>query len=88
MGDHDQATQLRLETFSYLPPLDPARVRDQVEHLLAEGWIAAVEHVEPERAQQRYWYMWRLPMFGVSDPDTVMSELKKTRRLSEKASVE
>ena len=69
----------KLETLSYLPPLDADRIRAQLEYLLEQGWIAAIEHIEPERARESYWYMWRLPMFGITEADAVMSELEACR---------
>ena len=69
----------KLETLSYLPALDADRIRAQLEYLLERGWIAAIEHIEPERAGESYWYMWRLPMFGVTDVGAVMSELEACR---------
>ena len=72
MGDPQSR---RFETFSYLPPMDAARIRKQIEHIVGRGWNCSVEHVEPERASDDYWYMWKLPMFGERDVATVMSEL-------------
>ena len=65
----------KFETFSYLPPMDAARLRKQIEHIVGRGWNCAVEHVEPERASDDYWYMWKLPMFGERDVATVIAEL-------------
>lgn len=76
MGD---PASRRFGTFSYLPGLDEERVRAQVRHLLDRGWVAAVEHVEPARASHTFWYLWKLPLFGVTDPDEVMAELARCR---------
>jgi ribulose-bisphosphate carboxylase small chain len=76
MGD---PASRRHETFSYLPEMDPPRVRAQVEFLLGKGWTAGVEHVEPDRSAQTYWYMWKLPLFGEDDPDRVLAELDACR---------
>lgn len=69
----------RFETFSYLPEFDDERLRAQVDHLLARGWIAAIEHVEPDRSGNDYWYMWKLPLFGEQDTDRVLEELAACR---------
>jgi ribulose-bisphosphate carboxylase small chain len=70
----------RFEAFSYLPPMDAAQVRKQVNFAVSKGWNCAVEHVEPERAGDYYWYMWKLPMFGEGDVDTIMREAEACHR--------
>ena len=35
-----------------------------------------IEHVEPIRATSRYWYMWKLPLFGERDPQVIRSEVE------------
>lgn len=69
----------RYETFSYLPPMDASEVRRQVSHILSSGWTCAIEHVEPNRAGDSYWYMWKLPLFGMDSTDAVMAELNACR---------
>jgi ribulose-bisphosphate carboxylase small chain len=69
----------RFETLSYLPQLDDDRLRAQVDYLLSQGWIAAIEHVEPERSGNDYWYMWKLPLFGEHDTERVLEELAACR---------
>ena len=70
---------LKFGTFSYLPDVRASSVRKQVEYAVERGWTCAVEHVEPERAGEDYWYLWKLPMFGERDVDTIMSELAECR---------
>ncbi|MEY2341684.1 ribulose bisphosphate carboxylase small subunit [Acidithiobacillus sp. IBUN Pt1247-S3] len=70
----------RYETFSYLPPMSAEQIRAQVSYIIAQGWNPAVEHVEPERSFNHYWYMWKLPMFGERNVDTVLAELEACRR--------
>lgn len=62
-------------TFSYLPEMDASSIRKQVEYMVARGWNCAIEHVEPARASEHYWYMWKLPMFGETDVDAILAEL-------------
>lgn len=69
----------RTGTFSYLPEMDETGLRQQVVHLVDQGLIPAIEHVEPTRATATYWYLWKLPMFGVTDPDEVLAELRACR---------
>ncbi len=64
----------RFETFSYLPQMDKAQLRKQVEYLVKKGWNPAIEHTEPENAFGHYWYMWKLPMFGETDVDKILAE--------------
>lgn len=65
----------RLGTFSYLPQFDGAALRRQVQHMVQSDWNCAIEHVEPSRAGDYYWYLWKLPMFGERDPDTIIAEI-------------
>ena len=65
---------LKFETFSYLPEMDDARIRKQVEYIVAKGFNPAIEHSEPENAADNYWYMWKLPMFGETDVDRILGE--------------
>ena len=64
----------KFETLSYLPPLTEEQVRAEVEYIVAKGWNPAIEHTEPENAAGSYWYMWKLPMFGETDVDTILAE--------------
>jgi len=64
----------KFETFSYLPTMDAAAIRKQVEYIISRGWNPAIEHTEPENAFSYYWYMWKLPMFGETDVDRVLAE--------------
>jgi len=67
-------------TFSYLPPMTPEVTRKQIAYILAQGWNPAVEHVEPDRAFNYYWYMWKLPMFGEQSVDVVLAEIEACHR--------
>ena len=70
------AASRKFETFSYLPPMTTDQIRSQVEYIVAQGWNPGIEHIEPENATQTYWYMWKLPMFGEADVDTILAECK------------
>ena len=71
--------QMKTGTYSYLPPLTPAEIRRQVQHIVAAGWIPAVEHCAPADAPTSYWSMWKLPLFGVQEADVVLAELDACR---------
>lgn len=64
----------KFETFSYLPSMDKAGIRKQVEYIVSKGWNPAIEHTEPENAFDHYWYMWKLPMFGETNVDKILAE--------------
>jgi ribulose-bisphosphate carboxylase small chain len=66
----------KMGTFSYLPPMTEDEIRKQVEWIVQHGWNPAIEHTEPEFAGSNYWYMWKLPMFGETDVDAILAELK------------
>lgn len=73
-------TKPRGETFSYLPPMTPERMRKQIEYIIARGWNPAVEHTEPEKAFSSFWYMWKLPFFGEQSVDRILAELEACHR--------
>ncbi|MHB8295245.1 MAG: ribulose bisphosphate carboxylase small subunit [Acidimicrobiales bacterium] len=77
---HDYNSTPKYETFSYLPPMTPEKIRRQITYLVSQGWNPGIEHVEPERAAQYYWYMWKLPMFGEESVDAVIAELEACHR--------
>lgn len=73
-------TERRGETFSYLPPMTPERMRKQIAYLIAQGWNPAIEHTEPEKSFSSFWYLWKLPFFGEKSVDRVMQELEACHR--------
>ena len=66
----------KMGTFSYLPPLTAEELRKQIQYIVDQGWNPAIEHTEPENSRSNYWYMWKLPLFGESDVDTVLAEIE------------
>ena len=67
-------TSRKFETFSYLPSMDAAQIRKQIEYIVSRGWNPSIEHTEPKNASGSYWYMWKLPMFGETDVDAILAE--------------
>ena len=61
-------------TFSYLPAMTPERIRKQVEFIVGRAWTPALEHTEPAHLMDDYWYMWKLPLFGETNVDTILAE--------------
>lgn len=76
----DYKSTPKYETFSYLPALTPEKIRRQISYMVSQGWNPGIEHVEPERAGQYYWYMWKLPMFGEQSVDAIIAELEACHR--------
>ncbi len=74
------ATQPRTETFSYLPPMTPERIAQQIAYCIARGWNPAVEYTEPEKAFSNFWYLWKLPLFGTQSVEEVLTEIEACRR--------
>ncbi|HLP80771.1 MAG TPA: ribulose bisphosphate carboxylase small subunit [Nitrosomonas sp.] len=64
----------KFETFSYLPAMADQDIKKQVEYLISKGWNPAIEHTEPEYVMDSYWYMWKLPMFGETDVERILTE--------------
>jgi ribulose-bisphosphate carboxylase small chain len=52
-------------------------VDTQIEYLVGKDLTPMIEHVEPSRASSRYWYMWKLPLFGERDPEVIRSEVEE-----------
>ena len=76
--DYKQA--IKYETFSYLPPLSAEEIRERIKYIVNQGWNPAVEHVEPQRSFNYYWYMWKLPMFGEQSVDRILAEIEACHR--------
>lgn len=74
------ATPAKGETFSFLPPMTPEQIRQNIEYMIAHGWNPAIEHTEPEKAGSNYWYLWKLPFFGETSVDRVLAEVEECRR--------
>ena len=76
----DPAQSRKFETFSYLPPLSAEATRAQIQYIVDKGWNPGIEHTEPENARGHYWYMWKLPMFGETDVDRILSEVEACKK--------
>jgi ribulose-bisphosphate carboxylase small chain len=66
---------MRLETFSYLPPLSADEVRAQLENLARQGLIPGIEHSIDPTPRDSYWQLWKLPFIDRPDADTVLAEV-------------
>lgn len=70
----------KFETFSYLPAMNAAQIRKQIEYIVSKGWNPGIEHTEPANARSHYWYMWKLPMFGETDVDAILAEVENCHK--------
>ncbi len=69
----------RYETLSYLPPLTDIQISKQVQYIIDQGYIPAVEFSEESEPEQHYWTLWKLPLFNASTVNEVMNEVKACR---------
>ncbi|MER3399347.1 MAG: ribulose bisphosphate carboxylase small subunit [Chloroflexota bacterium] len=72
-------TIIRTETFSYLPPFTEEEVERQIEYILRQGWTPMVEYTDRPGPDNRYWRLWKLPLFTAKGPAEVMAELRACR---------
>ena len=78
MGNFE--TSQTLETFGFLPKFDMNEIQAQIAYIIANGWSPAIEHEHPSNAFDHYWTMWKLPFFGETDLNAVLSELEACHR--------
>ncbi|HUY50108.1 MAG TPA: ribulose bisphosphate carboxylase small subunit [Streptosporangiaceae bacterium] len=67
---------MKVETFSYLPQLDRPHVAKQIQYLLTEGLIPAIEYVREPNPRDHYWSMWKLPLFDARTAEDVLAEIE------------
>jgi ribulose-bisphosphate carboxylase small chain len=66
---------MKLETFSYLPPLTEDDVRAQLSNLSRQGLIPGIEYSTTPTPRDSYWQLWKLPFIDRPEPDVVLGEL-------------
>ena len=71
---------LRHGAFSYLPELTDTEITAQVRYVLDKGWPVSVEYTDDPHPRNVYWDMWGLPMFDLTEPDGVMTEINDCRK--------
>jgi ribulose-bisphosphate carboxylase small chain len=69
----------RFETFSFLPPLSDAQIAKQVQYILDQGYIPAIEFSEQSEPTQHYWTLWKLPLFSATTTTEVLNEVRSCR---------
>ncbi|KAK4756176.1 hypothetical protein SAY87_006303 [Trapa incisa] len=81
----------KFETLSYLPPLSDESIAKEIDYILRKGWTPCLEFDElgsvrrensrmPGYYDGRYWTLWKLPMFGCTDPSQVLAEIEECKR--------
>merc|ERR1719389_1036248 len=76
----------KYETLSYLPQLSNEDVRKQLDYMIRNSWTPSLEFSEdgdvylntrmgPGYYDNRYWSMYKLPMFGCTDTNEVIREI-------------
>lgn len=85
-------TNTKFETLSYLPPLSDEEITKQIDYLLKNSWIPAIEFDKsgvvaqifsklPGYYDGRYWSLWKLPLFGAKESGQVLSEVLECKKL-------
>lgn len=70
----------RYETLSYLPPLTDQQIAKQIDYMLDQGYIPAIEFEENPSPADHHWTLWKLPLFNVSSPQEVLNEVRQCRQ--------
>jgi ribulose-bisphosphate carboxylase small chain len=71
--------ETRYETLSYLPPLTDQQIMKQIEYMLDQGYIPAVEFEKNPTPQLHHWTLWKLPLFSVRNAQEVLAEVRECR---------
>lgn len=69
----------RYETLSYLPPLSDAQIGKQIQYIIDQGFIPAIEFNETSDPTVYYWTLWKLPLFSARSAQEVMAEVQACR---------
>ncbi|MCT7957873.1 ribulose bisphosphate carboxylase small subunit [Laspinema palackyanum] len=69
----------RYETLSYLPPLSDAQIGKQIQYIIDQGYIPAIEFNENSDPTVYYWTLWKLPLFNARSVQEVMAEVQACR---------
>ena len=69
----------RYETLSYLPPLSDAQISRQIQYIINQGYIPAIEFNETADPKECYWTLWKLPLFSATTTQEVLNEVQACR---------
>merc|ERR1719281_949089 len=81
----------KYETLSYLPPLTDGQIKGQIDFMIKNRWTPCLEvsgdgeiylntAMGPGYYDNRYWSLYKLPMFGCTDPSEVVREIDNCKR--------
>jgi len=81
----------KYETLSYLPTMSNDEIMKQISYMIRNNWTPGLEFSDdgdvylntrmgPGYYDNRYWSMYKLPMFGVHDPSEVIREIEACKR--------
>merc|ERR1712224_573063 len=79
------------ETLSYLPQLSNDEIMKQISYMIRNNWTPGLEFSDdadiylntrmgPGYYDNRYWSMYKLPMFGCTDPHEVIREIEACKK--------
>ena len=61
---------------SYLTQLDEGQLGRQIQYLLDQGLVPAIEYVREPDPRDHYWAMWKLPLFQAQAVQDVLTEIQ------------
>merc|ERR1712187_703917 len=81
----------KYETLSYLPPLTNEDIAKQITFMIKNHWTPCLAVSDdggiylntamgPNYYDNRYWSLYKLPMFGCTDPNEVIREIEACKR--------
>jgi len=86
------------ETLSYLPQLSNEDIKKQIDYMIKNHWTPSLEFSQdgdiylntrmgPGYYDNRYWSMYKLPMFGCSNSESVVQEIENCKREFQNAKI-
>jgi len=81
----------KYETLSYLPPLSDGQIKAQIDFMIKNRWTPCLEvagdgdiylntAMGPGYYDNRYWSLYKLPMFGCTDSNEVINAIETCKR--------
>merc|ERR1712232_1011732 len=81
----------KYETLSYLPQLSNNDIKKQIDYMIRNNWTPSLEFSDdgdiylntrmgPGYYDNRYWSMYKLPMFGCNDSTAVIQEIENCKK--------
>merc|ERR1711970_385077 len=81
----------KFETLSYLPQLSNDDIRKQIDYMIRNSWTPSLEFSDdgdvylntrmgPGYYDNRYWSMYKLPMFGCTNSADVIREIESCKQ--------